>query len=65
MGAKIVRSTLVLGRVTQQGKDTVVIGEGDSQVTVRVSAARRGCVTLAINAPINVRIDREEVRSSQ
>lgn len=48
--------------LTRRSGEVLCIGEN---VTVRVVSTTANCVKLAIDAPKNVRIDREEIRISK
>ena len=55
------RSRLVL---TRRINDAILIGEGPSEVLVRVVLVDVNRVRLAIEAPRSVRVDREEARQA-
>jgi carbon storage regulator len=48
--------------LTRRAGETLVIGEGASQITVTVMAVKGHQVRLGVHAPKNVQVDREEIR---
>lgn len=56
-------SRLVVMRDADDGdKSEVIIGDGDGAVIVRVVFAQNGRARLLIEAPVDVRVDRMEIR---
>lgn len=47
--------------LTRKPEESIIIGEGDSQIEVTVKEIRRNQVRIGIKAPDNVRIFRKEL----
>lgn len=48
--------------ITRREGQRLIIGQGDREITIKLERVRDGKAMLNIDAPLDVRVDREEVR---